>query len=771
MQTNPHKSALNVSKTFKYIQIVFSFFALMMLTARASAQVDLGDITIGTIEAAAWGPPLDDSLKMLSGLAGKDFVEMPFSAVGSAETVFGSAMFIFNACLFTIGVAYVMYSMVIQIVRSANDGEVLGKNGDPVFMPIRTGIGVLGMVPVFGGFNLMQAVMMLTIVWGVGIANLMTTEVVERIDNMQSIMPAEAALMNGNGSMPGEIKGVAYGMFISGLCTELNNSQARYYDGRLGVDKVNMDLLIEPRYYGNSKGTQVTFDYGKCGNVTVTNRGSYEVREQGGIGPGKDFGAFRSGAVNYKEIADAVYAAGMTQINNLHTSTRALAREFIDELNKTETAKLDFPSLGERVKHYNDKLDSLARAARLALISRLGETTRGSESALNATVKENLKNGGWLNIGAWFSVLAEAGSAVNDAFAAHEIKWNGGPIINEAQEAINRFKTDLPPNSLHLVNYTQNAIALYMRDAANHAQPRTNKVEQAWCPEIAENQTGNCSPGQAIISNVIGTTVDDTGGAGLVNPIYVAKQLGDYAMVTGQSIMAAGAISSAMAKNPLMMAVSEVINSESIQGFAMALTVVGTLLSVFVVLQPLLVWISAVISYLCRVVESLIMATVWGFAHLKEGTGQQLVDGPAARGYKIALAMLLMPGVMVLGFIISVTMITYVGTWITNIFISGIASAQGNSMTGALTILGYSLVYFVVIITSVQFILTNCITNLIDRIMGWQGESDGASYGGFVAGAAASQAIRQASSARVGGGAGPKPSSPPKRNNNVAISS
>src|SRR5690606_37414541 len=147
------------------------------------------------MKAAAYGPPADESIKMLRGVLGEEFANNPFSGdvLGNPTTLLGSRIFIFNSIAFVLGDAHLLRILIGTIADSANDGEVLGKKGSGVWMPARISAGIFGMLPVLGGFSIMQGIMMVSIALGVGAANLLTTKIIDQTRDMQAILPAFSA--------------------------------------------------------------------------------------------------------------------------------------------------------------------------------------------------------------------------------------------------------------------------------------------------------------------------------------------------------------------------------------------------------------------------------------------------------------------------------------------------------------------------------------------------------------------------------------------------
>src|SRR5690606_37552967 len=82
------------------------------------------------------------------------------------------------------------YKLVMAVAESAHVGEVLGKRISGLWITIRFGTGIFGMLPVFKGFSLAQAIMMSIAIIGIGLANMLVTTAISSTANFESVIPA-----------------------------------------------------------------------------------------------------------------------------------------------------------------------------------------------------------------------------------------------------------------------------------------------------------------------------------------------------------------------------------------------------------------------------------------------------------------------------------------------------------------------------------------------------------------------------------------------------
>ena len=164
-------------------------------------------------------------------------------------------------------------------------------------------------------------------------------------------------------------------------------------------------------------------------------------------------------------------------------------------------------------------------------------------------------------------------------------------------------------------------------------------------------------------------------------------------------------------------------------------------------------WFGAVISWLGRVIEGVINASLWAFAHLDtdgEGMGRK-----AEFGYTFMLSLLLTPLLMVLGLIMSIVLMQVVGSLFASIFPIAIADIQAQSTTGVLSIIGFLVIFAT---TAVTLISTCCemIHTVPDTALQWIGAHStpgmGKQMAGQFAGGTGAVAVMADRSGLGGGG-------------------
>ncbi|WP_167670688.1 DotA/TraY family protein [Allopusillimonas ginsengisoli] len=684
----------------------------LTFSAKIHAQTiaDLNSINLDTIQDAALGPPADTSIKALDGVFGHDFATSPFKAFGPATTLLGSLFFVLNACLFTIGVFLSGWHMVVAVVNSANDGEVMGrgKGGALAWSPIKIGVGIFGMVPAFSGFSLAQAVMMFATILSIGIANLMTEKATSYILAGQNIIP-NSSFMDTDETLTGEMQSLTRGLFLSNICVLLNNKE---------IDFTGKGLLdnqkIQFKHFQSK--TQEGYDFGHCGKITL------ERRESGDERNGDTFSsmfASRIAAVNYDGIAQAAQDSAARQLIAVQRATSQEAQRWV-QLSTTPGSQ--FAPINE-ILRTKETLDQITKQARIDLNTQLMDTTKGKISAIDPILKENIDRAGWSSIGAYQNLIFEVGAAVNDAQHAWKFSYQMGPKI----ERIKDMTADEAAQGGTLIGGLHKYLI-----ATDLTKPTSKNLEAAWCPGALETELGNCSLGQNVIKFLATKLLADTGGAGVVNPVYFAAEFGDYMMNAGMAGIA-GANADVIgdmipAKNPATLAAkiaiaktSDLMSTPIVQTISWTLFGFGSFLGVYVPLVPFIIWAGAFMNWFLRIFSAVAMASIWSFNHIN-GNPDNFADGTTARGYKHLTSILLTPGLMVIGFFAGGAALAYIGTWMFQTIFAAISSAQGSSSTGPVVITILLIVISVLMVGIITTTFDYMLNRMPNQVTGWLGD-------------------------------------------------
>lgn len=642
--------------------------------------------------------PGDHSRNILEDLLA-DFAQNPFTAVGQPDTLLGNLFFLFNSGIFIVGTVLLSYFILSSVAQTAHEGEVLGKRINGLWVPIRVSLGVFGMLPVFGGFSLAQAIVMWFVILGIGLANIMTSKAISDTEMFNALIPPPGATQQSEGAHFSS--DTARQLFLMNVCVDTANA---YYQETKGNDWFSW-LRSEPELSFDNVGGNtairsigISGDY-SCGQVVLHRN---EPRQ------GSFTGGWRSPAVNYEDIAQIssiAYEQKAAELLSMNTRMATLASQFVDAYYANDgAASVNLPA---------SEFEAAARQANQAVSDAVNRAIQGSEgsqqaqrSALTETASNEIKKGGWMSLGSWHSTYAEVQAALQTA-------------------AYNGQLTTVPVSDFSDASEDMYATIKRMMASANY-------VVQKPVEEV------DYEPGQDAIHLFVNAITSNTAGTGMVNPITAAKNAGDWMITLGLGMYAIDVLLDSIG-GKVVSTVGEYagkalsfggpignlvkIIAELAKDFASILPIlgglliiVGGMLSIYVPMIPFLTWIAAIVSYFVSVIEGLVAAQIWAFGHLSldgEGMGQK-----TEKGYQYLLSALLRPPLMVLGFFFASALLILFGSFVINEMATVIMNVQGNSITGIISILGYFILFAILLITIVSTVF-DIIFQIPDRVIAW----------------------------------------------------
>ncbi|MFW7342851.1 DotA/TraY family protein [Pollutimonas sp. H1-120] len=698
-------------------------FAGPALAGAAHAQSQLGT-TYDEIVAAGAAPG-DKSREILYNLL-SDFSVNPFTEIGAANTLLGNLFFIFNSGIFVVGTGLLTYFLLSTVAQTAHEGEVLGKRINGLWVPIRVTFGVFGMLPVFGGFSLAQAILMLFVTLGIGLANLLTTSAIDQTEQFNALIPPPGIATDG--TQTSFSKEFAQNLFLMNVCVE---SAKRYH-----ADATNsFNTRAEPRMSMRPLGRETQIESlgipgwgNSCGKILLKRDGG---RQSNWYTLG-----YRSAAVNYEEInalSDVAYEKKsdvLLQMNNmLNAEAIAFVNAYYDPASESEY-RLDISMFSRLAIQANDAVSQAVKQA----VDGTSSAEESKQSALTESARNAIRDGGWITLGSWYSTYAEVQAALQSA------AYNGQLI--ETPIKINES--------------AQNGTLTRLVSAAQSYLERPVAV--------ADSDFATNSPGRWLVDSIFSGIAVDSAGKGMVNPITTAKNMGDW-MINGaiamytlstlsEMIPGGKTVLDVVGKIPGPGKIASMLKAifsdlaALLPVIGLLLLVIGGMLSIYVPLIPFFTWFSSLIAYFASVIEGLIAAQIWAFGHLSldgEGMGNK-----TEKGYVYLLNMLLRPPLMVLGFFFASAILVLLGTFLIQELRTVIENVQGNSMTGVISIFGYLTAFAIILVTLVSTVFS-MIFEIPDRVISYLGGGQEAQMGRNMTNEVQGQAHN---AARWAGGAG-----------------
>ncbi|MDP2033412.1 MAG: DotA/TraY family protein [Polaromonas sp.] len=658
-------------------------------------------------------PPEDMATRLMEGLLGESFTS-PFTAGLTTNTLFGAIFLVFNIVVFAVGTVFASYGVISGIVQTAHEGVVLGKRMSAVWMPVRMVTGIGGLIPAFGGFSLSQIIMIVAASWGISFGNYAYNQALQLAAQGSTLVNAGFSRIDPNR----DASAMALALFRQRLCELAHQDKLQAYqasDPPVSMPAANR-LQEVPFSQIERTGTVIGRAVGTESEPTLcyavgVKRKTYLgglVDQEGRWGSSAV--GFRSGAVDYEAINEQAWSGYSSNFPQFVSRIHSIADTYAGD-RRTSAIGVPYP---------NDQI----RAAGVWY----GGATKIADIN-DQTIKEdalaNMAKHGWFSAGSFYSTHAEVNAAVIQAADATEFVIVGPPD-NQGSGAL-----------------TSNDFDRVYVESGSGENTGSNGLGQTQPGRFCLgglNATGNCSLGQTLTGKMLEAGTAGAGGsATVVDPIIAMKNIGDYMMVLGETILAAtwfsgtlGAAASAVsAAAPVVTAVAPAAGIgaaltadlvKAVGGMAPyvggLLFAVGALCAIYIPMVPFINWVAGLVQYCCIVVEALAAAPLWAFAHLQaegEGMGQR-----TERGYLYILNLLFRPILMVVAFFAASALVILLGSLVFQMFMPAMAAAQGNSITGIFSAIGYVFLFFVIMNTIIQG-LFHLVMELADDVIGWVG--------------------------------------------------
>ena len=656
-------------------------------------------------------PAGDKSTEIFTYLLG-NFFKDPLGAISGDVGLVGNIFLVFNACVFIVGVVWATYGVVKGVAQTAQSGQFLGQQMSAIWMPIRMVTGIVGVVPAFGGFCLAQVLLISMAGVGIGIANLMWSAAITSADEFSTL---SGSAVSATMQLSTDLDQVADDLFLMHYCKTSYNAYVKLLEDN-AIVKANSEMTKRPVDMGGLDGWGIeyvsssVFSYASCGKVVFSKSKSTK----------SDTGGFSVNSINYDAYQAPSLAAYTTAGQALNTKIEPLAATYFAARKAALAGGTEMPKIPKL------QLTTAAAEVRKQLISTLSsEFLKQKEKggAIGKDVLTGMKEHGWIAAGAWFSTFAEANSA----------------MVTATRSLGYKFTTPLSTDNLDnfFENVRDDLAGVYKKSdnpaGAEATGDETGEAFFSWLAKKflpAANATGNQSFGQNLVMSAINSAAIGTGGTGLVNPIILAKNLGDSMMNIGQIIISVTfmteAASDIMPKWITAPSIALKLLAAPILGILKFigpyLLMVGMFLAIYIPMIPFLVWMGGVVQYAVVVCQGLVGAPIAALSHLEtegEGMGQR-----SEAGYMFLLNVTFRPALMLFGFFLASGLLIVIGSLLVMLFSSAMANAQGNSVTGVLSFVGFITIFVVAIVTLIQS-LFNMIFLLPDQVLGMIGNQGG----------------------------------------------
>ncbi|EOK8279494.1 DotA/TraY family protein [Escherichia coli] len=609
-------------------------------------------VTYQDIVSAATNPD-DLSRQALVTIFG-DVVTNPLTA--SSNTIIGNLFMVFNAIIAIMGIVWFLFIGIRHVVRTGHQGNVFNNGRDIVGM-LSIVSGFMMIVPTASGWSLAQLVMLWgASIMGIGSANIMVQTAAENIAEGYSmtVQPVHVSTHT-----------AARGILEMALCKHAMNA---------GLDDFNRTARSSTPPMSESSRTEngrytVTVSNGSatCGSVSLTVKGNGSNNQSA-----LDYFFNPFIETEYQGVLTAQRSAMDTMLRDLDSA----AQEFVSAYRtRRDTGNGNLPDIESRIQK--------------ALPTDNAETERREQ------LKSYLTTYGWVALGAWYQTFATANQRLAE-LADRAPTVSGVSSQGEAgdaeflKEVKGAYQAQLQ-NSPYTPALGTTASSTEYR-TAEAAEPKSI-IMKVWsgvnfADKIATSLSGT------------GTTSDQ------LNPLIKMKNIGDYTMVTTETIWAGYTtvrVLSTAGSNSIFGRLVNAVSglSDAAKAFLEAaapplyfllflLFCAGFSLSIYLPFIPFIFWMTGIGNWIVSVLIGCAASPLWAATHL--GTSQDR-GSRAAYGYIYLIDSMIRPLLMVFGFFFASVAIVAGGTILNALFGAALVNVQADSLTGLFSIAGFLMIY------------------------------------------------------------------------------
>lgn len=649
-------------------------------------------VSFDSIEAAA-KRSTDLSRQLLVMIFG-DVVTNPLS---TDATMVGQLFFIFNGIVFALAVIWFLMISLKHITRAGHTGKVFGSGATPMSV-VTTVAGFLFLVPTVSGWSLAQLVFLWAVsVMGIGSANLMTDRIADLMKQGYSLVMQPVA--------PQTVSS-ARAIYEMNLCMYATNAGLNSMYSQYGKSETPL-MVIKPV----TDGFEITNGSASCGSARLPASGKNSLT-----------GWLFSPDVN----TDAIETAQRSAMNQMQNTLSKDASAFVTALlNRQKNGSGTLPdaetAIQKAARTYEDTINKVANA-------------QGKGDELATAMTEQLKQRGWLALGAWYQTFATANQKVSDAVTLRPVIGGQSAlgdigVSGTLSDVMTAYRSQLqnstytPPLGTQTAKDSQ---ATNAEDPVSYLISITNKPMLNITNTIATANIGS-----------------DQVNSNQMNPLLKMKAVGDitlgsteviYTVFSAAKILSDG-VSNNFVLNLLSLGLVKLFPAlisavtPPILFLCLVLLGVGFSLSIYLPMIPLIFWIAAAANWIVSVLVGATGGSLWAATHIgaEEDKGSR-----SAYGYIFLIDAQIRPMLMVLGFAFASLVIVAIGTLLNMLFAPVILNAQSNSFTGLVSMVGFLMVYARICTTSVTRVFALQVT-MPDYVISWLGGREAASILGGLA--------------------------------------
>lgn len=666
-------------------------------------------------------PSQDYMLGWLQSLFG-DFILIPWGGselpTGVESTLLVQAIGFINVIALFLGIVIVVYVGITGVLRTASDGEVLGKNWSSVFLPIRTAIAFFSITPVIsvggGVLSMIQVLIISLILIGSNAATFLWDFVAERITDGSPLIASHSGSV---GMQPGK------DLLASLVCAQSiylyeqntgrqNQPVARLehdpqvvgFGGTAGViqgpvDEANFSIppYVSELHFGSE---------GQCGSVRFPNQIQGTDKTYHQIAIDEASLAAKStvtAALNELSSIAAMIVGGVSEGGlGGGANIEAILRSDSDE---------DKQDLEQVARAYGQISESLGSS----LYTNIQQASIGNPE-VTSLWKDDVTQGGWGAAGLWFfeisrfqtiseSLLSQVTSSISTPqppeFCGKFQRWYA--FWKDCADYAEIVSLDMTAgvDAIHSI-----AVAERANEGLSASQQLEATLDEMDARKIDQSIFGNLSANGAqkvldvlsspdnylrrMDTNIPGMAGVNENQNGLTSPFATVVGIGSTLNSTAVTAWTAGlvaAIASGGFENtnvPILSTGTGAIGGglrwigTTLAAFAMVIVPMGFVLAFLIPFMPIIVWTRLLASYILTVIEA-VVAFPLAVIMMATPEGEGISGTRLERAIQLLAAVILKPTLLIIGLVAALA-ISFISFAILNFFFwraSGVLTGAG----------------------------------------------------------------------------------------------
>lgn len=700
-------------KGFLSLLVLSTLSFLMPSIAFALSGDDINNASGMNLNAVGIAPPPDSDVT-LQGL------NEVFGLVGSSQqfNVLGELMLIWNGSMMFVGSILVGYIIVTGVLKTAQDGEALGKQWNSMLIPFRASLGLAATAPLMAGYSAIQLIVIWCAIQGVGMADMMWEGAVQKLARNGGFVTAPLSNK--------DAVDINEKIYLSATCMVALNKQ-------IASDREAGSMAITPQTAISARVVDGDILIGDHSDNPVYSRSECGGFEWGFVDKaGANYEMMTATGTNvtaiantFKGMGDSVIAAQRSAIMASFSTMLPIVTNRISADGVAPTAAQLKPSVDLYTQTIANSVSTMKSFV--------------DSEGLDIFSQDAIKDG-WGLAGAYYVRIGHFNSAANEVIKAaptgiyDEVGYNQYIVshMDQAKKDIEGIHKELLPGAKNQYKEMTGSgfLASIAHPMLSLQGAMVNAISEGGDP-IARTQN-------------FGHMMLDLGYI-LAAPAVVGEVLSESADKASNSA------------GPLAQVLSKVggFVSGLISSLVGILFLGGALLAYVFPMVPYMLMLFAVMSWFTSVFIAVVAAPLWAISHATPDGDE--VFGAGRNGYVLLMSVVLRPGLTIIAMFGSMAIMFAMDKILNLGYMAAFSGAQVNSISGIIGLVVGFLLYAVISLILV-YGCYRLVQTVPDAILQWVGGRDDDSIGveqhGDKAGAMVVSMRQQASEVGAGGAAG-----------------